>query len=118
MLLLLLGTGGWRGGSSRNGLPTRKKNPSHEKLLGKDVLAFSLLQEDDYYYLPGTPGLLTPSGATTAETAALLHPLAFQATRLESTLQPPCFLRGETPLCDYSRKKNEGGGTAKPLQPY
>ena len=22
------------------GLPTRKKNPSHEKLLGKDVLAF------------------------------------------------------------------------------
>ena len=61
------------------------------------MLAFSLLQEDDY--LPGTPGLLTPSGATTAETAALLHPLAFQATRLESTLQPPCFLRGETPLC-------------------
>ena len=46
MLLLLLGTGGWRGGSSRNGLPTRKKNPSHEKLLGKYVLAFSLLQED------------------------------------------------------------------------
>ena len=91
-----------------NGLPTRKKNPSHEKLdYGKDVFESAFLQD-----LLGTPGLLTPS-ATLCYTSVASHPLAaFEAVR-ESTLQPPCFLRGETRSMQHYYSSVGRGGIAE-----